>query len=503
MTYMSGFDGEYAIECQYYDGLGSDTNFIKNENVYFLGQIKVSQNSAAHLGYPGYFKINESPVAIVSRFDSTNNVIYLVSNAQNLANFRNRGICYGDIVVGAKSGATRKIGVNFSIYNDSGQSVLKTGIKELGYVPNFHDLLNFNVDDRSMYYDRVKPFNEGFFAGSIFNNLDNKFSCLSVSDRFELPVPYTANSFGFNLFTAVTPRHVFMSAHVAAFSGNSCQFYDPSSNSIITKVISKKLILNPSLFGDLIKNEDNNGRSIQIGDVAICLLDSPLPDSIRPAFVPDVSERNENDSFIRRMDSLLIDQTRRGYYMNAFKGGRSMPVTSGPSIESCDFGIVNSSRFLTDIIDYSSAPLFGGVGDSNSMIFTCIENSLIFLGSVVFVNQESAGLDGRYIGENQYSILDLYFPWYLNKDGNIINSPKDRYRDKHFWLSNGSFWFSIGNSALRHIFTSQEVWGESIDPSFVPSRIKVMNDINIVEPAVVVNTPGSNIIGNKIKFVSR
>ena len=502
MTYMAGFEAEYAIDCQYFDGTGGDLNFIKNENVYFLGKTQTTNKSAEYLGYAGYFKINESPVAIISRFDSASNTVYLVSNGGHMANFRSRGICDGDIVVGARSKAVRKIGTNFKYYNDGTGSKLKTGIKEVGYDPFFHDLFDFSLDNRRVSYNRSKPFNYDFFGNSIFNNIDNKFSCLTVNDRFELPIPYTTNMFGFNMATAITPRHVFMCSHTAPYSSTTCQFYDPVSKNIITKTIKKTVALNDSVFENFIKNEDNNNIAIQPGDVAICLLDSPLPDSIRPAYIPDVAYRDFNSTFVRRMDVLMIDQTMRGYYMNAARGGRIFQATGSYGSERFDFGTINSSQFMENVIDMYSAPLFAGVGDSNSMLFTSINNNLIHLGSISSGSGSSICLDGTFIGEESYSELDLYFPWYPDRDGKIVNTAKNRYRDEHFWGSNASFWMTIGNKALRHLFTSSSVWNEPIDPSFVPSRIKITNDINIVEPATIVKVAESTLIGNKIKFVS-
>ena len=511
MTYMAGIEGEYYIECQAFPGAQGDASFTKRENVYFLGKNQVTGTEASYLGFPGYFKINESPVAIVSGFDVGSNILSLVSpgtdgqgifNSQ-MANFRARGICIDDIVVGARSNAVRKIGVNFKNYNDGNGNLLKTGIKEIGYTPSFYDLLDFTQDDRAISYNRSRPHNLSFYKDTIFENKDLKFSCLSLSDRFELPVPYTTNQFGFNLATAVTPIHIFMSAHIAPYSPNHFQFWDSNTERVVTRTVVKKHILADSDFGLYASNDDNNGIAINSLDVAICLLDSPIPSGIVPAFVPDVAYRDSNSSYLRRMDCLMIDQTMRGYYLNAIRGGRVVKDSVNNSVvEGIDPGVVNSQQFKYDMIAPASCPISLGVGDSNSMYFTCIDNKLVLLGSLFGGVNSQSGLAGTWAGEPYYSYLNSQFTWYPNADGLIVNSPVNRYRDDAFGAINSRFWMTIGNKALRYLFTSKSIWGVDIDPAFVPSRIKITNDINIVEPATEVNVAESNLIGRKIKFIS-
>lgn len=500
MTYMAGFNGEYAIDCQYLEGQDSNIYFTKGENVYFLGKNLTNGQSADYLGFPGYFKIQNSPSAIVSRFEAPENRIYLVSNGQNLPNFENRGICIDDIIVGAKSRAVRKIGTNFKEYFYNGSFINKTNIKELGYLPSFHDLLDFSLDDRAVNLNLENPFNSNFFKNTIFSNEDNKFSCVTLSNRFELPIPYTADIFTSNLAVAVTPQHVITSKERPI--PTVCRFYDPESDLIVNKIIIKTIEPTSEIFGDFYKNEDNQKMSIQGSGIFISILDSPLPGSIIPASVPDVAFRDLSSTYIRRMDSLLIDDTFRGYYMNASRGGRISPIISHQKVERFEFGVVNSSLFMENIIDMSSAPLHSGAGDSNSLLFTCINNKLVSLGSVISPISGSAGLDGYYLGEDIYSELDVNFPWYPDRNGFIVNSPRNRYRDNHFWGTNSIFWLTIGNIALRYLFTSRDVWGIDVNPSFVPSRIKITNDINILEPSTTVNVLESNLIGNKIKFIS-
>jgi hypothetical protein len=136
------------------------------------------------------------------------------------------------------------------------------------------------------------------------------------------------------------------------------------------------------------------------------------------------------------------------------------------------------------------------------MYFTCIDNKLVLLGSLFGGVNSQSGLIGTWSGEPYYSYLNSQFTWYPNADGLIINSPVNRYRDDAFGAINSRFWMTIGNKALRYLFTSKSIWGVDVDPAFVPSRIKITNDINIVEPATEVNVAESNLIGRKIKFIS-
>ena len=514
MTFMSSMDGEYMIDCMAYPGSRGDVSFTKNENVYFLGTQQVTGESAAYLGFPGYFKIRETPISIVSRFDAAKNDLYLVSasTGDGLSSFRTRGICFGDIVIGARSGAVRYAGVDFVNYTHTTGTILKCGIKEPGYSPGFHDLLDFTEDPRKILFNLAAPYNQGFYNNTIFNNRDFKFSCLSLSNRFELPVPYTDNSFGFRLATAVTPRHVMVAGHVLPYMTNTLRFYDKQTESVISRNIIKKI---PDVdgwgsgtmdFGQYSSNSDNNGIQINGTDVGICLLDSPLPEGVSVAYVPDVAFKGNEYSEVRRMDSILIDQSMRGYCMNAIQGGRAIPQSGVEGntniIESFNLSVVNSTLFLENLIDPFSAPLFVGVGDSNSMTFTCIDNKLIFLGTVGSGGGSFAGLDGTFLGEDIYSPLDINFIWYPDAHGNIVDSPKNRYREATPVGINAGFWLTIGNNALRYLFTSKEVWGTEIDPSHVPSRIKITNDINIVEPATRVISPESILSGRKIKFIS-
>jgi len=503
MTYMAGIEGNYYIECQAFPGAQGDISFIKRENVYFLGKNQVTNIEASSLGFPGYYKLSECPSAIVSEFDVGSNILSLVSCGNNMANFRARGICVDDIVVGSRSKAVRKIGVNFKSYNDGSGNLLKTGIKEFGYTPSYYDLLDFSQDDRAISYNRSKPYNNSFYKNTIFGNVDLKFSCLSLSDRFELPVPYTTNQFGFNFATAVTPIHVFMCAHTAPYSPNYFKFWDSNTGTVVTRTVVKKHTVQSSDFGPYASNDDNNGITINNSDVAICLLDSPIPSNIIPAYVPDVAYRDSNSSYLRRMDCLMIDQTMRGYYLNAIRGGRVIKNEHNNSIiEETNPGVVNSQQFKKDMIAPASCPLSLGVGDSNSMFFTCINNKLVLLGSVTSGMNSLAGLYGSWTGDPIYSFLNTRYSWYPNSNGLLIHSPVNRYRDDAFCGTTCSFWMTIGNKALRYLFTSKSIWGVDVDPAFVPSRIKITNDINIVEPATEVDVAESNLIGRKIKFVS-
>ena len=499
MTYMAGLNGEYAIECYPYDGFGGAISFIKNENVYFIGKKEVSNKSCDYLGFLNYFKIENSPISIVSDFNASTNNLFLVYSSGGTACFQSRGICEGDIVVGAKSGAVRNMGSNFLPYTYNGVTVNRSGIKEIGYSPSFHDLLDFSSENKLMY-DRGSPFNYNFYSGTIFNNDDNKFSCLSLTDRFTLPLPYSTNQYGFTLATAVTPVHICINEHVLPYIPDSFSFYNHIDNKIETRNVVKKIGSNTNnILRDYMINK--YGVSLLPIDTGICLLDSPLPEGVSLACVPDITERGIESTYARRMDTILIDQTVRGYYSNAVFGGRNITSDTGLKSETLQYGVVNHSSFFEDIIDVSSTPMHMSLGDSNSQCFTCIDNKIIYLGGVVYGSVSRAGLGGSFLGEEGYSKLDLNFYWYPDKYGDIKNSVVDRYRSSEV-IFVSQLWSTISDEGLRHLFTSPEVWGIDIDPTFVPSRIKITNDISIVEQNSQIELNNVNLRGKKIKFIN-
>lgn len=499
MTYMAGLNGEYEIECSAYVGSGGDLSFIKNENVYFIGKKEVSNNNCEYLGFVDYFKIEDSPVSIVTSFDSNNNSLFLVYSSGGTASFYSRGICEGDIVVGAKSGAVRNIGRNFLPYTYMGVTVNKSGIKEVGYDPDFHDLLDFSQED-PLIYNRLNPFNPNFYSGTIFNNNNFKFSCLSLSDRFDLPLPYSTNRYGFNLAIAVTPVHVCISEHIINHIPEYLSFYNHIDRRIETRRVVKKLGGLYSVLSDYMINK--YGVSLSYFDTAICLLDSPLPDGVSLACIPDIGDKGVESTYTRRMDTILVDQTIRGYYLNAVFGGRNIISDIGLTSEDLSYGLVNHTSFLYDIADSRSSPIHISIGDSNAQCFTCIDDKIVYLGGVIAGVLNNAGLNGSFLGETGYSPLDLNFYWYPDKNGHIINSAADRYRDSQL-VNVSQLWNTISDEGVRHLFTSQEVWGGfEIDPTFVPSRIKITNDINIVEQNSYIELSQINLHGKKIKFIN-
>jgi hypothetical protein len=496
MAYMASLSNEYMLECGGFPGPMGDKSFIYRENVYFLGKIEVSNSSAEYLGFPGYFKIYEAPFAIVSGFDASTNNLRLVSNGYNPPVFRNRGICKDDIVVGAKSGAVRYAARDWKVYTADGSSIEKSGIKEIGYNPTYHDLFDFSTHSDGAIFNRIFPLNRNFYNNTIFNNLDQKFSCVALFDRIPLPIPYSANKHGFRQAVAVTPMHVCFSEHVWPYMGYDLLFYDTIEKTIINRRIVKKFNFNLPSY--ILKNEDNDNIPFFQNDQGIGLLDSPLPPGVLLANVPDIAYKKYPDEATktRKIPLVAIDLSGRGMCCNAisgfFKNDSFINILN-----------IKSSQFI-DALAYQNACLDTlGVGDSSTMFFTCIGNRLIYMGSIVTVSNTLHGLNGTFINQEiGYGKIDLSFFHYPDRNGTLSSSVENRYFQNQLYGTSLSFWAKVGNRALNYIFTSPDIWGEPIDPSYVPARIKITNDINITESNSYLNLSNDNLIDRKIKFIS-
>lgn len=483
MTYMAGSSAEIAIECSGFQGIRGQMSFENNEHIYFLGQKETSGASAESLGFPGYFFLQEHIIGCVSRYDVLTDTLYFVQGFDEPISSvfppRNRGFIKGDIVVGSKTGATRKVGVDFILLD--GEE--RCSIKELFYQPSFHDLLNFNSSNK-MFYDRSNPINYNFYSNTFFSNFDHKFGCISISDRYSLPVPYTANKFGFRMACAVTPLHVIIANHVAPYSTNQFYFYDHLNKEILTRnVISYKSL------DSLVDFASINGfdkQAYKRGDIALGVLNEPLPEHVKFANIPAYQEDFAFPDYAS-IKGIAIAADMRGYCLNLLK--------------SSSFGCVNQFFANEKAVDKNSMIFFSGVGDSNTMIFMQNNKELLFCGPVVSISQSSsAGLNGKYIGDFRKSRFEFNFLSYPNELGILENSPKNRYRMFSYECSVGSF-ISLNDNLCNYVFTNKDLWGINISSSFVPNR-KIMNDyINI--PISSDQSIDKNIYKkSKIKYIS-
>lgn len=484
MTYMAGLNGSFILECSGYPGSGGEKDFIKNENVYFLGVSETSGQSAESIGFPGYFFINASPAACVDLFDIPNNNLYLVQAVENSVELifppRNRAFIKGDIVVGGISGAVRSVGKNYRLYN----GFERCSIKELSYIKTRHDLLDFPDD---LNYNRLgKPFNVKFYSGTFFSNFDNKFCCLSIRDRYQLPVPYTANSFGFQLACAVTNQHVIIADHVAPYSSNSFTFFNPSNNSIISRNVVQYKSLN-----SIVQNAFSSGlfedNTYIEGDIAIGILDSPLPQGCVLANIPSYINPNSYPQHIG-INGIMICSDYRGYFMNYANNQKG----------SILMGSIN--QYSLSQIENGTNSMFGAIGDSNSMIFAKSQSDTIFCGPVYDVDQNIAGLGGSYRGVRGGSRCDFEFYVYPDSNGILTNRPSNRYR-RCIYNSSLSSLMSIKDNLLEYAFTSPSVWGQSINSSYVPNR-KIMDEFINIDLSFDNSISISNYKDNKLKYIN-
>lgn len=483
MTYMAGLNGSFILECSGYSGVGGDKDFVKNENVYFLGLSEVTGKSAESIGFPGYFFIDESPAACVDLFDVPNNNLHLVQAVSVSVGIifppRNRGFIRGDIVIGGISGAVRSVGKTFRLYD----GFERCSIKEFSYNKTRHDLLNFPDD---LNYNRNQPFNNNFYSGTAFSNFDNKFYCLSVRDRYALPVPYTANKFGFQLSCAVTRQHVIIANHVVPFSSNIFSFYDPVGGSIVVRNVVEYVQLDTivssafssGLFGD---------NTYVGGDIAIGLLDSPLPEGCVLANIPSYVDIASYPQHMG-IDGIMICADYRGYFMNYINNeNRYMYM-----------GSVN--QYSLSQTENGTHSMFGAIGDSNSMIFTHSQSDLIFCGPVYQVYSNIAGLGGNYRGVNGGSRFDFEFYVYPDKNGILTNRPSNRYR-RCIYNSSLHSLVSIKDNLLEYAFTSPSVWRRPVNPSFIPNR-KIINDFINIELSFDNSINVVNYKDNKVKYIN-
>lgn len=494
MTYMSGLSGEVAIDCFPYEGNGGDLSFEDGELVFFLGQQEVQTALPASLiGFNDYYFMKDNPFPIVSRFNKEENILYVVSGAgRNVVingvpvgngpvTIINRCFIMGDIVVGNRSGAVRRVGKEFKMFDGK----LRCSISEIGYDRHRHDLLNFNEQG---IYDRENPLNLNFYKDTFFNNLDYKFSCIPLCDRLPLPVPYTANRFGFKLCCAVTRRHIIIAEHVRPHMTNDGEFkfYDPESDSVISRrVLFYKGI--GTIFSEL-------SYSSSLGpDISIGVLDEDLPESILLACLPYYPEPGLIPKF-SSVNGIFISSDMRGYSVNY--------MNNNIETNSIFLGNMNQEKLISNTIDAGSCFLSGGVGDSNSLHFLKNNNDLIFCGCVSnFGNASLGGLLGEFSELNRPygSNFIIDFEYYPDYSGDIVNSPVNRYR----FLSYNSelrFWLSLDNDICNEIFSSKLVWGSSTNSSIIPNR-KTLSEFEIIDTSHsrLVNLDNYN--KNKIKYI--
>lgn len=483
MTYMAGLNGSFILECSGYAGVGGNIDFVKNENVYFLGVSEVTNRSAESIGFPGYFFIDESPAACVDLFDIPNNNLHLVQAVSASVEFifppRNRGFIRGDIVVGGISGAVRSVGKNFKLYD----GFERCSIKEFAYNKTRHDLLNFPDD---LNYNRSQPFNNNFYSDTDFSNFDNKFCCLSVRDRYALPVPYTANKFGFQLACAVTRQHVIIADHVVPYSSNIFSFYDPVNANIVVRNVVEYKGLN-----SIVKNAFTSGlfgdNTYKDGDIAIGLLDSPLPERCVLANIPSYVDIGSYPHHIG-INGIMICADYRGYFMNYVNR------------ENSNMYVGSINQYSLSQAESGTHSMFGAIGDSNSMIFAKSQSDLIFCGPVYQVFNNLAGLGGNYRGLNGGSRFDFEFYVYPDSNGVLTNRPSNRYRRCVYNSSLHSL-ISIKDNLLEYVFTSPSVWEQPVNTSFIPNR-KIMNDFINIELSFDNSISISSYKDNKLKYIN-
>lgn len=301
MTYMAGLGGSFILECSGFPGDAGSLDFLPNENVYFLGTQEVTDKSAESIGFTGYYFIPDSPSACVDEYDAQGNLLHLVQAGDLNLNIifppRNRGFIRGDIVVGGTSGAVRSVGKSYALFD----GYERCSIKEINYISQKHDLLNF---PDKINYNRQSPFNTNFFSNTKFNNFDNRFSCLSVNDRYALPVPYTANKFGFKTVCAVTPQHVVVASHVVPYSTNSFSFYNTSSQSIINREVIAYKAVN-GIANQAFQQGLYVDNSYINGDLTIGLLNEPLPNGCTLANIPAHFDVNNYPDYIS-IDGIMV-----------------------------------------------------------------------------------------------------------------------------------------------------------------------------------------------------
>ena len=490
MTYMSGLSGEVALDCFPYEGAGGDINFEDNELVFFLGKEEISGISAASIGFSEYYFIPNSPFACVSNFDKEENVLYLVEARYSSLisgvvsgpmTIINRCFISGDIVVGSTSGAVRKVGKKFNYFDGK----LRCSLSELGYNKNKHDLLNF---DAQGVYDEQSPFNLNFYEDSFFNNLDHKFSCVPLCNRFPLPVPYTASKYGFRLCCAVTRKHIVIAEHVQRYmtNGGEFKFYDPENNSVISRrVLYYKQV--GTILSEL--SYDSFG-----GDVSIGILDEELPDSVYLACIPSIAQLEKIPTF-STVKGMLLSSDMRGYSINYMNNDRSNNIIC--------LGNINQANYISNTEDIGSCFLSGGTGDSNSLCFLKNNNDLLFCGCVsAFGNSSSGGLSGEFENLNKPYISNFIFDfeYYPDSLGNIIKSPVNRY--KFFsYTSSLRFWLSLENDICNEIFSSRLVWGSDTNSSIIPNR-KTLSEFETINASHGRDIDLNKYNKNKIKYIS-
>lgn len=161
-------------------------------------------------------------------------------------------------------------------------------------------------------------------------------------------------------------------------------------------------------------------------------------------------------------------------------------------------GSINQKDFSK--LEGGTASMFGAVGDSNSMMFVANNSDLIFCGPVTSVNYNTAGLSGKYRGLEGASRFDFDFYIYPNSFGLLTNRPFDRYRECTYDCNFSSF-LSIKDNLLEYMFTSESVWGQPINASFIPNR-KIVNDFINIDLSFDNSIDISNYRNNKIKYIN-
>lgn len=489
MTYMSGLSGEVAIECFPHEESGGDLSFQDGELIFFLGKEEVSTTSAGSIGFNNYYFIPDAPFACVLRFDKEENILYVVEGKYSSSNssagpltIMNRCFINGDIVVGNKSGAVRKVGKNFKMFDGK----LRCSVSEIGYSSEKHDLLNFGNNG---LYNENYPFNLNFYEDSFFNNLDYKFSCVSLCNRLPLPVPYTANRYGFGLCCALTRKHVVIADHVKnyMFGNGEFKFYDPGSSSIISrKVLYYKSV--GSIFSEL------SYSTYLDADISIGILDDDLPESISTANIPSFLDVNKIPIF-STIKGIFISSDMRGYSVNYMHNDESK--------RAIYLGNINQKYAISNTEDVQSCFLSGGTGDSNSLYFLKSNDNILFCGCTSnFGASSSAGLSGDFEDSDSPYVSDFIFDfeYYPDYAGNVINSPANRYR---FFSYNSElrFWLSLNDEICNDIFSSRIVWGSNTNSSIIPNR-KTLSEFEIIDTSRGKEINLHKYNKNKIKYIS-
>jgi hypothetical protein len=254
------------------------------------------------------------------------------------------------------------------------QGVRNVAIGEIDYDPQRHDLFNWVGDDR--IYIRTNqngvttsPINQDFYDGTPFSPSQMNYSCLPIVGRFpDQPTPYMGTtSVGSCL---ISRQHLVAAAHYWNGTGQSLSFYDPTTNQYYTRtvvgsagydvpnispqfgypttLVEMALYLGvpfPNLYPPIgpdvwwnsllissIGADFNSSLSAKMfGDLELLLLDSPLPDGVKPASLPIVPKTSRTS---RVGCGINIDANQRGYVFNVDSSREFSPVENSPVLKT-------------------------------------------------------------------------------------------------------------------------------------------------------------------------